>query len=428
MPRYYPIRLAFARPIRLHKKSLIICQIVFSMDRSQDRHQREYRMESGFTFQGAKKIVFGQGAVKALADELEGLGGKKALLVLDQALGQVGVAQQVVAPLETRGISYVLYDKITSEPEPALADQGAALAKDKNCDLVIGVGGGSSLDVAKAAAMLATNGGNAEDYIGLETVPMPGLPTIMIPTTAGTGSEVTFTAVFTMREKKKKGGINSRFLYPDVALLDPELTATLPPHPTATTGMDALTHAIEAFTSLQSNPMSDLVARKAIALVGANLKRAVDNGGDLRARQEMLMGSLMGGLALASAGVGACHALAYPLGAFFDIPHGLANAVLLPYVMDYNLNGAQAKYADVASLMGADASGHSRESSAGASVEVVRKLSKDIAIPQRLGDLNIPESAIVEMADMAMTVARPIANNPRKVTEEDAVKIYQAAI
>jgi alcohol dehydrogenase len=142
----------------------------------------------------------------------------------------------------------------------------------------------------------------------------------------------------------------------------------------------------------------------------------------------MLMGSLMGGLALASAGVGACHALAYPLGAFFDIPHGLANAVLLPYVMDYNLNGAQAKYADVASLMRADASGHCRESSAGASVEVVRKLSKDIAIPQRLGDLNIPESAIVEMADMAMTVARPIANNPRKVTKEDAVKIYQAAI
>jgi alcohol dehydrogenase len=380
-----------------------------------------------FTFQGAKKIVFGEGSVDKVADEVCALGGKKILLVLDQALKQVGVTQRVVTPLEAQGISYVIYDKVTSEPEPTLADQGATKAREERCDLVVGVGGGSTLDVAKAAAMLATNGGRAEDYIGLEKVPMPGLPTVMIPTTAGTGSEVTFTAVFTMREKKAKGGINSRFLYPDLALLDPELTVSLPPHPTATTGMDALTHAIEAFASLQSNPMSDLVARGAISLVAANLKRAVGKGNDMHARREMLLGSLMGGLALASAGVGACHALAYPLGAFFDIPHGLANAVLLPYVMDYNLNGAEAKYADVASLMGADASGHSQRSSAEASVQVTRELSKHIGIPQRLGELDISETAIEGMADMAMTVTRPLENNPRKVTKEDAVRIYQAA-
>ncbi|MEE9566516.1 MAG: iron-containing alcohol dehydrogenase, partial [Desulfobacteria bacterium] len=295
------------------------------------------------------------------------------------------------------------------------------------CDLVVGVGGGSSLDVAKAVAMLVINGGTAEDYIGLEMVPMPGLPTIMIPTTAGTGSEVTFTAVFTMREKKAKGGINSRFMYPDLALLDPELTLSLPPNITATTGMDALTHAIEAFTSLQSNPMSDLVAKEAIALIGANLKRAVEQGDDLEARREMLLGSLLGGLALASAGVGACHALAYPLGAFFDIPHGMANAVLLPYIMDYNLSSAEAKYAEVGSLMGEKDPQQSGESAAEQSVKLVRRLSQNIGIPQRLRDLDIPESDIEKMAEMAMTVARPIANNPRKMTKEAATEIYEAA-
>jgi alcohol dehydrogenase class IV len=380
-----------------------------------------------FTFQGAKKIVFGEGVINKVADEIHALGGKKVLLVQDQALEEVGVAEQVVSPLKAHGISYVLYDQVTSEPEPSLADQGAALAREEGCDLVVGVGGGSSLDVAKAVAMLARNDGKAEDYIGLETVPMPGLPSIMVPTTAGTGSEVTFTAVFTMREKKAKGGINSRFLYPDLALLDPELTLSLPPNVTATTGMDALTHAIEGFTSLQSNPMSDIVAKEAISLIGANLKRAFEEGDDLRARREMLLGSLMAGLALASAGVGACHALAYPLGAFFDIPHGLANAVLLPYIMDYNRSSAEAKFAEVASLMGGVDPKQSQKFDPEKSVDVVRRLSQNIGIPQGLKDLDIPESDIEKMVEMAMTVARPIANNPRKMTKEAAMGIYQAA-
>ncbi|MBN1840671.1 MAG: iron-containing alcohol dehydrogenase [Deltaproteobacteria bacterium] len=384
-------------------------------------------MESTFNFQGAKKIVFGQGALRKLADEVRGLAGKKVLLVLDQGLEQAGVAQQVVDSLEWGHISYVRYDKITPEPEPVLADEAAELARQQGCDLVIGVGGGSSLDVAKATAVLAQNSGKAEDYIGLETVPQPGLPTIMVPTTAGTGSEVTFTAVFTMRDKKKKGGINSHFMYPDLALLDPELTVTLPPLPTATTGTDALTHAIEAFTSLQSNPMSDMVAREAIGRIGANLRQAVESGDDLKARNDMLLASLLGGLALASAGVGACHALAYPLGAFFDIPHGLANAVLLPYIMEYNLESAEAKYAQVASLMEAGETGQSQRSYAEQSIAVVRRLTLAIGIPQGLRDLDIPESAIEDMAEMAMTVTRPIANNPRKMTKDAAIGIYEEA-
>jgi alcohol dehydrogenase len=380
-----------------------------------------------FTFQGSKKIVFGDGALRQLSDEIKALSGQNALVVLDQALGALGMAQQVVQLLDEGGIASVLYDKITSEPEPVLADDGAALAKNEQCDVVVGVGGGSSLDVAKAVAVLTTNDGKAEDYIGLETVPRPGLPTVMVPTTAGTGSEVTFTAVFTMRKKKTKGGINSRFLYPDVALLDPDLTMSLPPQPTATTGTDALTHAIEAFTSSQANPMSDLVARESIARIGANLRQAYDHGDDKQARRNMLLGSLYGGLALASAGVGACHALAYPLGAFFDIPHGLANAVLLPYIMAFNLPEASEKYSQVGVLMAGAKADETLKPSAESGVQAVRALTKDVGIPQGLDDLEIPETAVEDMAEMAMTVARPLANNPRPVTKEDAIEIYRKA-
>jgi alcohol dehydrogenase len=379
-----------------------------------------------FVFQGANKIVFGDEAVSQLAEHIRIMEGSKVLLAVDQGLKGAGVAQKVVDPLERGDIPYVMYDKVASEPEPNLADEGATLAIEQACDLIVGIGGGSSLDVAKAIAVLATNDGKAEDYIGLETVPNPGLPTIMIPTTAGTGSEVTFTAVFTMRDKKKKGGINSRFLYPDLALLDPLLTLSLPPNITATTGMDALTHAIEAFTSLQANPMSDLVAKEAIALVGANLKKAFYKGDDLAARREMLLAALLGGLALAGAGVTACHALAYPLGAFFDIPHGLANAVLLPYVMGYNVESAAGKFAQVGSLLGAGGSGDEQDM-ARAGVDLVRGLSRSIGIPERLRELDVPESDIEDMAEMAMTVARPIENNPRKMSKEAAVQIYQQA-
>lgn len=384
-------------------------------------------MEKVFAFQGAKKIVFGQGACQGLAEEINALGAKKVFVVLDRVLSELKAVRQVVDLLGSKGITPFLYGEITPEPEPVLADRGAELAKEQGCDIVVGIGGGSSLDVAKAIAILVTNDGKAEDYIGLEKVKSPGLPTIMIPTTAGTGSEVTFTAVFTMREKKRKGGINSHLMYPDVALLDPELTLSLPPQPTATTGIDALTHAIEAYTSLQSNPMSDMVAKNAIALIGTNLRHVMNDGQNRQARYNMLLGSLMGGLALASAGVGACHALAYPLGAFFDIPHGLANAVLLPYIMEYNMESADTKYALVGSLMKSGALADGVEASSRSGVQVVKKLTQDVGIPQSLKDLGIPESAIQDMAKMAMTVARPLENNPRKVTKDDAIKIYESA-
>ncbi|MBW2107183.1 MAG: iron-containing alcohol dehydrogenase [Deltaproteobacteria bacterium] len=385
-------------------------------------------MQEPFTFQGAKKIVFGQGSIRTLPEEIHALSAKRALIVMDQGLAALGMAQRVTPLLEAQGLAWTLFDEVTPEPAPELADAGAEAARKEGCDVVLGIGGGSSLDVAKAAAMLVKNGGKAQDYIGLDTVSRPGLPTVMVPTTAGTGSEVTFTAVFTMRNDKKKGGINSRFLYPDVALLDPDLTLTLPPEPTATTGTDALTHAIEAFTSLQANALSDLAARESIRLIGTALEKAVHQGKDTKPRRDMLLASLLGGMALAGAGVGACHALAYPLGAFFDIPHGLANAVLLPYIMEFNLAHASEKYAQIALLMREDLPGASGAGSGEAAVKRIRELTRKIGIPQRLSELNIPEDSLKDMAAMAMTVARPLANNPRKVSLADAVEIYRKAL
>nr|HID59272.1 iron-containing alcohol dehydrogenase [Desulfobacterales bacterium] len=384
-------------------------------------------MKKILTHQGPQKIIFGDGAIRLLGQEIGLLERRYAFVVADRGIKEIGLLEGMLESLEEKGIRYIVFAEITPEPSPQLADQGAHMARKEGCDIVVGIGGGSSLDVAKAIAILITNGGMAEDYIGLELVPRPGLPTVMIPTTAGTGSEATFTAVFTMREKKSKGGINSRFMYSNLALLDPELTLSLPPAITATTGMDALTHAVEAFTSLQANPLSDLMAREAISLIGKFLPLATHNGENREARNKMLMGSLLGGLALASAGVGACHALAYSLGALFDVPHGLANAVLLPHVMRFNMDAALEKYAEISRLMNIVEMEESVDRAAQTAVDAISSLSRKIGIPRSLGELNIPESAIDDLAEASLTVKRPIENNPRNIDKEGAVAILREA-
>ncbi|MBI4776333.1 MAG: iron-containing alcohol dehydrogenase [Deltaproteobacteria bacterium] len=380
-----------------------------------------------FKIQGARRMVFGAGAISTLPEEIEKFGAKKVLVVMDQGLCRLEFPDRVMAPLKANGIEAVLFGDLEPEPSPNSADAGAAVAMELGADLVVGVGGGSSMDVAKAVAMLAKNPGQARDYIGLGLVKRPGLPTIMVPTTAGTGSEVTFTAVFTMRESKSKGGINDEKLYPHLALLDPELTLGCPSNVTAFTGMDALTHAIESYTSLNANPVSDIYALEAIRLIGANLREAVFHGDDLEARTNMLLGSYLAGLGLANAGVGAVHALAYPLGALFGINHGTANAVLLPYVMEFNVPASVDRFSDVAWALGEPCADLSQRDAAAAAVEAVLALSEDIGIPEGLTDLDIPEDAIEELAVGAMKVARPIANNPRLVLFEDAVEIYKNA-
>lgn len=384
-------------------------------------------MRKNFTFTGARKIVFGTGAFDGLADHIRDLNAKHPLIVLDQHLAEAGMGKQVAELLEKAGMKYTLYDAVEPEPRLELADEAAKTAARGKCDIVIGIGGGSSMDVAKAAAVVAGNKAKAVDFLGLNKVPGPGLPMIMIPTTAGTGSEVTFTAVFVRKELKKKEGMNSPYLYPDVALLDPMLTLSLPPQPTAATGIDALCHAIESYTSINASPMSELVSLEAIQLIAENLRTCVHNGGNIEARERMLLGSLYAGLGLANAGVTAVHSLSYPLGGKFGISHGLANTMMLPAVMVYNISAAHEKFAMVAEAMGEIVEGMSLREAAYQAVEAVDSLIEDCGIYGTLKDFGVKEQDFPELAKVAMTVARPLANNPRKITAEDAIEIYEDA-
>jgi alcohol dehydrogenase class IV len=380
-----------------------------------------------FTIQQPTTIRFGQGAVNDLGDMVGRLGGSRVLLVVDPGLQAAGLTEKIVAPLAQKKIPYTIYDQVTPEPGLRLADQGVKVARKAKADCVIGAGGGSALDVAKAIAILLTNGGKAEDYIGLDKIKKPGVPKIMLPTTAGTGAEVTFTAVFINEKTKSKAGMNGEPLYPDAALLDPALTISLPPHVTAATGIDAFTHALEAYVSNQAHFISDMYALEAIDLISHNLGSAFANGSNLPARSAMLMGSLLGGKALAMAGVGLVHAMAYPLGGMFNTPHGLANAILLPYVVEYNLIGSLDKYSIVAETMGYDLSGLSEREAAAITVEAIHQLNCDVGIPASLSDINIPAGDIRKMAEIALTVTRPVENNPRRPTIDDVMAIYEAA-
>jgi len=380
-----------------------------------------------FTVTQPTRIRFGVDSIQDLAKMVKELGGSKVFLVVDPGLKNTGLLDKIAKPLADGKIPYVIYDKVDPEPGLKLADNGAKLAKKAGADCVVGVGGGSAMDVAKAISILLTNGGKAEDYLGLGKIGKSGVPKIMVPTTAGTGAEVTFTAVFINEKTGSKGGMNGDPLYPDAAILDPALTLTMPPKVTAATGMDAFIHALEAYVSVQAHTISEMYSLEAMDLISRNLAVAYANGNNLEARSAMLMGSLLAGKALATAGVGLVHAMSYPLGGMFGIPHGLANAVLLPYVMAYNLIGCPEKYAVVAEVMGESVADMSVKEAAEASVNAVYELNNTVGIPGSLAALEIPADKIPEMAKIALTVARPVENNPRKPTLEEVIMVYQDA-
>lgn len=378
-------------------------------------------------FQIKTRVIFGAGGISELGRVAGEIGANRYLLVADPALEGLGIVDTAKRVLAEAGLEGETFLKIDPEPYLDSADGAAEMGRNIEADLVVGVGGGSAMDTAKAAAALITNQGGAEQYIGLNKVVLPGVTTIMVPTTAGTGAEVTFTAVFTNRATKAKGGINSPYLFPDVALLDPALTVTLPPDVTAATGMDALTHAVESVTSRSATVFTEALALASIRLIGENLRRAVFHGDDLQARDRMLMGSLLGGLALADAGVGAAHALAYPLGGHYRIPHGLANAMLIPHVMQFNLPAAERALALVAQGLGEPVEGLPPRLAAASAVESVRCLCSDIGIPSVLSDLGIPRADIPMLIEGALTVTRPVENNPRQLGQREAQWIYEQA-
>jgi len=384
-------------------------------------------MRKIFSFTGAKKIVFGNGSLLSLASHIKEHHSQNPLVVIDKNLAKTGLQERIASILVSEGIKFSVFDKVEPEPRIELADEGAAQAIKNKCDCVIGVGGGSAMDVAKAIAVIATNKGVAADYLGLNKVPKAGLPKIMIPTTAGTGSEVTFTAVFVRKNLKKKEGMNSPHLYPELALLDPELTLSLPPAPTAQTGLDALCHAIESYTSINSSPMSEMFSLEAIALIAENLRTCVHDGKNIAARERMLLGSLYAGIGLANAGVTAVHSLSYPLGGKYGVGHGLANTMMLPSVMAFNLPGALEKFTDVAEAMGECVDGLPAREAAYLAVEAVEALIEDCGITSSVRDFGVKEEDFPALADVALTVARPLENNPRKMTKEDMIAIYAEA-
>jgi alcohol dehydrogenase class IV len=384
-------------------------------------------MERILQFQMSHKLVMGNGAIAELPGIIRQINGKKPLIVTDKGIVKVGLDRRIKEILKKNDIAFESFEEVEPDPKIEIVLQCLAKAKAENCDVIIGFGGGSSLDIAKVTAVLITNTGDLKSYFGIGNVPQAGIPTIMIPTTSGTGSEVTPIAILSDKNEQLKKGIVSEFLYPTYALIDPELTLSLPPHITAYTGIDALTHAIEAYTNRFAQPFIDTLALEAIRLIGANLRTAVSDGSNKPARYNMALGSLYGGLCLGSVNTAAVHALAYPLGGMFDVPHGVANSLLLPYVMEVNLESNFTKFANIASAMGEDTSGLNNKMAAQKSLDAVRKISSDTGIISHIRELGIPESAIEPMAEGAMKVTRLLNNNPKTLSIDDVRQIYKNA-
>jgi alcohol dehydrogenase len=371
-------------------------------------------------------IRFGAGVLDTLGSEAAKLGAKKALIVTDAGVFQSGLVQPVKEQLSKVAAVDIFPE---AEPEPSLSglNKSARKLKKGNYDIIIGVGGGSSIDTAKGLAVLLAHNGQGEDYIGTDKIPGAGITLIAIPTTAGTGSEVTNIAIFSDTEKELKVGMISNYLLARMALVDPVLTYSCPRGVTAASGIDALVHTIECYTSLKANNFTDAIAIRAMQLISSNLKAAVNDGRNKDARCAMAEGAMLAGIAFSNSGVAAVHALAYPLGARFHVSHGAANGLLLPHVMKCNLTADPTRYAFVAGILGGQTEGLTPLAAANLGVEAVKTLVKDIGITNRLRDLNVPKDALEDMAVATMSVTRLLANNPKALTLDDVRGIWQDA-
>ncbi len=383
---------------------------------------------SGFSFNTTPALVSGPGSIARLAEIAGHRLGKRVLIVTDAGIRKAGLLARAQTVLEQAGVAVAVFDGVAADPPEQNVHDGLAMAKQHRATGILGLGGGSPMDVAKLVALVAGGGETLGDIYGVGLAKGPRLPLVLAPTTAGTGSEVTPIAIITTGAAEKKGVV-SPVLLPDVALLDAELTFGLPPAVTAATGIDAMVHAIEAFTSASPNrnPVSCALARAALRLLGANIRRAVEHGSDPQARGAMLLGSLLAGQAFANSPVAAVHALAYPLGGHYHIPHGLSNALVLPHVLRFNLIAAEARYAELAIDVFPHLADTLQGERASAFIEALAALSRTLKVPQRLRDMKIAEDALPMLASDAMKQTRLLVNNPRPLSEADALAIYKAA-
>ncbi len=385
-----------------------------------------YQVKTHIAF-SPNKVILGVGASAAIAAEVAYLRCNKVLLVSDPGVIAAGLLESIEGSFQAKGVAYVLYDKVEPEPSSKIIDAGAAVFKTEGCDVIVGVGGGSSLDVAKGISILSANQGSILDYIGIDTVPKKGAPMILVPTTAGTGSEVTRVLVMTDEAQNKKSVVFTPFALPDVAIVDPRLTVSMPPVVTADTGIDALVHAIETYVSMNATVFSDLWAEEAIRLIGIYLPIACAKGSNMEARYHMSLAATLAGLAFTSGGLGAVHALAYPLGTEYHMTHGRTNGMMLPHVMNFNLPGNPDKYARIAELLGKDTEGLSALEAAPLAVEAVMDIEDAIDMSWLLQDYGIDEADLPLLVDGAMQQARLFVTNPRDLSEADVRFIYQEA-
>lgn len=376
-------------------------------------------------FKVARKLVTGPGSVARLREEVIRLKMKRPLIVTDAILQKVGTVGTVEDQLE--GIDFGVFNGVLPEPEIVVAAECRSQFVEGGHDGLIAVGGGSAMDIAKVVSVLAGYQREIADLFGVDQVPEKGQPLIAIPTTAGTGSEVTNIAILSDKSAQLKKGIVSDFLLPDVAIVSPEMTVTMPSSVTAASGIDALVHAVEAYISVNANPITDALALGAIKMISSSLPIAFAEPRNLPAREAMVTGSLMAGMAFGNAGVGAVHALAYPLGGRFNVAHGVSNALLLPYVMHWNKESCLGKFRDIAIAMGILTQDSSDQEIALLAVQKMDTLCRQVEIPRGLSSLGIPRSAIPEMAAEAIKIDRLLKNNPRVLTEADIVEIYQSS-
>lgn len=384
-------------------------------------------MNTNYTFNSVSDLSIGAGAIGQLGDIAERLAVKRLFVVTDKGVLEHGLLTKALECLESAGVGAELYSDVIADPPEQTVIDATELARQKECDGVLGFGGGSSMDTAKlVAALLAGNQPLTEMY-GVDQLRGGRMPLIQVPTTAGTGSEVTMVAIVTTGESTK-AGVVSRALLADHVVLDPELTVGLPPHVTAATGIDAMVHAIEAYTSVRlKNPLSDMVARQALSLMVPNIETATHNGGDLEARSAMLLGAMLAGQAFANAPVAAVHALAYPLGGVYHIPHGLSNSLVLPHVLRFNSKAASELYCELAPFLMLGGTAIKENTIGDVLAEHFLALAQTLGLQTRLGQLDIPENSLEALADDAMLQQRLLINNPRTLEREDALRIYQQA-